>query len=88
MKLQNIKIKICGIKDPKTLDCCNDNNVNYYGLIFYNKSKRNISLENSLKLINLSDKKRINPVGVFVDHNINDLMRTIEVVNFAVKSQT
>jgi len=71
--LQNIKIKICGIKDPKTLDCCNENNVDFYGLIFYKKSKRNISIENSLKLVNLSYKKKINPVGVFVNQNINDL---------------
>ena len=41
-KLKNIKIKICGINNTTVLDCCSNLNVNYFGLIFYKKSPRNI----------------------------------------------
>ena len=40
-------IKICGIKNEETLLCCENNNVNFFGMIFYSKSPRNISIENA-----------------------------------------
>ena len=43
-------IKICGIQNEDTLICCEKNNVNFFGMIFYPKSPRNISIENASKL--------------------------------------
>ena len=40
-------IKICGIQNEDTLICCEKNNVNFFGMIFYPKSPRNISIENA-----------------------------------------
>ena len=40
-------IKICGIKNEDTLICCEKNKVNFFGMIFYPKSPRNISIENA-----------------------------------------
>ena len=36
-------IKICGIQNKDTLLCCEKNKVNFFGMIFYQKSPRNIS---------------------------------------------
>ena len=46
-------------------------------MIFYEKSPRNITLNEAEVLINSSKELRIRPVGVFVDHEINDLKKII-----------
>ena len=69
--------KICGLKEKNSLICCEANNVNFFGLIFYEKSPRNINYKEAKKLINFSKNLKIKPVGVFVDHNINDLKKII-----------
>ena len=71
-------IKICGIQNKDTLICCEKNNVNFFGMIFYPKSPRNISFENAMKLIKKSESLNINGVGVFVNKNINQLERIIK----------
>ena len=69
------KIKICGIKDISTLDCCIQNKVDFFGLIFYEKSPRNITFNEAKNLTDLSRNLNIKPVGVFVNHEINDLKK-------------
>ena len=66
-------IKICGIQDEDTLLCCENNNISFFGMIFYPKSPRNISLENASLLQKKSEHLNINGVGVFVNKNINEL---------------
>ncbi len=70
-------IKICGIKNKDTLLCCEKNKINFFGMIFYPKSPRNISLENAFILQKVSEDLNINGVGVFVDKNITDLQDII-----------
>ena len=67
--------KICGLKNKKSLLCCEKNNADFFGMIFYEKSPRNITLNEAKTLISTSKKLRIKPVGVFVDCKINDLYR-------------
>ena len=69
--------KICGLKNQESLICCEKNNVNFFGMIFYKKSPRNISLESARGLVHLSQKLKIKPVGVFVNHNIIELKKII-----------
>ena len=69
--------KICGLKNKDTLLCCDKNNADFFGMIFYEKSPRNITFNEAETLINTSKKLRIKPVGVFVDHEINDLKKII-----------
>ena len=69
--------KICGLKDVESLNCCEENNVDFFGMIFYEKSPRNITLNEAETLINTSKELRIRPVGVFVDHEISDLKKII-----------
>ena len=73
-------IKICGIQDKKTLICCEKNNVNFFGMIFYPKSPRNISFENAKILQKISKKLNINGVGVFVNKNISELEEIIKIL--------
>ena len=79
--MNNIKIKICGIKTTTILDCCNELSVDYCGLIFYKKSPRNINIEEASNLVNLQKKKNAIPVGVFVNHDLNDLKELIKITN-------
>jgi phosphoribosylanthranilate isomerase len=69
--------KICGLKNKESLLCCEENNADFFGMIFYEKSPRNITLNEAKTLINISEELRIKPVGVFVDHEINNLKKII-----------
>ena len=69
--------KICGLRKEESLVCCEKNNADFFGMIFYEKSPRNITFNEAETLINTSKKLRIKPVGVFVDHEINDLKKII-----------
>ena len=72
--------KICGIKNEDTLLCCEDNSVDFFGMIFYPKSPRNISIENASNLQKKSENLNINGVGVFVNKNINEIEDIIKKV--------
>ena len=74
--------KICGLKNKESLICCEENNVDFFGMIFYKKSPRNITFDEAETLISASKKLRIKPVGVFVDHEINDLKKIISSLGF------
>ena len=69
--------KICGLKNKESLLCCEENNADFFGMIFYEKSPRNITFNEANILISTSKNLRIRPVGVFVDHEINDLKKII-----------
>ena len=71
-------IKICGIKDKDTLLCCERNKVNFFGMIFYKKSPRNILFKDANILQNISVNLNINGVGVFVNNNIKELEEIIK----------
>ena len=75
------KIKICGIRTINILECCIKNNVDFFGLIFYLKSPRNINLTQAKNLIDFSKNLTIKPVGVFVNHDLNDLKNVIKFLN-------
>ena len=72
--------KICGIKNEDTLICCDDNSVDFFGMIFYPKSPRNISIEDASNLQKKSENLNINGVGVFVNKNINEIEDIIKKV--------
>ena len=73
-------IKICGIQNKETLICCEKNGVNFFGMIFYPKSPRNIPVENAIVLQKISESFNINGVGVFVDKNIDELKEIIKKI--------
>ncbi len=71
-------VKICGIQSEETLLCCEKNKVNFFGMIFYPKSKRNISIENACKLQDISQKLNINGVGVFVNKDLDEVEKILK----------
>ncbi len=71
-------VKICGIKNQETLLCCEKNSVNFFGMIFYKKSPRNIEFEEAKFLKEQSEKLEINSVGVFVNKEINQIIDYIK----------
>ena len=71
-------IKICGIKNKDTLLCCERNKINFFGMIFYKKSPRNILFKDAHILQNISVDLNINGVGVFVNNNINEVEEIIK----------
>ena len=73
--------KICGLKKKESLICCEANNVDFFGMIFYKKSPRNISFKEAEILIKTAEQLKIKPVGVFVNHEINNLKETISNLN-------
>lgn len=58
-------IKICGITKPQEIPYIKDAGVDYAGFVFYEKSRRNLSIENAGKLMRLLDDK-IQKVAVMV----------------------
>ena len=70
--------KICGIKTIETLFCCEENKVNFFGMIFYSKSPRNISFNEAKNLQNFSEKLNINGVAVFVNEEFNTVNELVE----------
>jgi phosphoribosylanthranilate isomerase len=61
-----MKIKICGLNPAKDVQICIDLKVNYLGFVFYEKSPRNINLQD-IKLLSKYDKKYSSFVAVTVD---------------------
>ncbi len=73
-------IKICGIKNEDTLMCCEKNSVDFFGMIFYPKSPRNISFDKASNLQKISSSLNINGVGVFVNENIVQIQEIIKTL--------
>ena len=72
--------KICGIQNEDTLFCCEENNVDFFGMIFYPKSPRNISINNAILLQKKSENLNIEGVGVFVNKNIDEIKKIIQAI--------
>ena len=55
-----VKIKICGVLDNHTISTISNLNVDYVGLVFFEKSPRNISIEKAKSIIkNLNNSTKI-----------------------------
>ena len=51
-----MKIKVCGLNPTRDVQLCIDYNINYLGFVFYEKSPRNINLQD-IKILKEYDKK-------------------------------
>ncbi len=65
-------VKICGIKDIKIAKYAIECGASYLGFIFFQNSRRNISIENCDEILN-GIEGRVNTVAVTVNPNSNDL---------------
>ena len=73
-------VKICGVKREDTLIACEKEKVNFFGMIFYKSSPRNIEIENALYLQKISENLEINGVGVFVNENLSSINAILEIL--------
>lgn len=70
--MKNVKLKICGMKEIKNIKEISTLNPDYLGFIFWEKSKRNMTLD-SIPELHETTKK----VGVFVDASIQEIATKI-----------
>lgn len=70
--MKNVKLKICGMKEIKDIKEISTLNPDYLGFIFWEKSKRNMTLD-SIPELHETTKK----VGVFVDASIQEIATKI-----------
>ena len=75
--MSDLKIKICGVKNKEIAQHAIDAGASFIGFIFYEKSHRNITVENCEKILSKIKDQTI-PVAVTVnpdDKLLNDLSR-------------
>ena len=70
--MKNIKLKICGMKETENIKEISALNPDYLGFIFWEKSKRNMTLDSIPELLETTKK-----VGVFVDASIQEIAAKI-----------
>ena len=61
-----MKIKICGLNPTRDVQFCIDQNVNYLGFVFYEKSPRNVNLSD-IQILSNYNKKNSTFVAVTVN---------------------
>ncbi len=66
-------IKICGLSDPNTAVACAKQGADAIGLVFFEKSPRNVTIEQAASICAALPTQVI-PVGVFVDASFADIM--------------
>lgn len=76
------QIKICGITRPEETEYLNQNQVDYAGFVFFEKSKRNVSISQAKKLMNLLDKN-VKRTAVTVSPD-EELVQSIEQAGFDI----
>ncbi len=71
-----MKTKICGLNPARDVQLCIDLKVNYLGFVFYQKSPRNINLQD-IKILTKYEKKNsafvavtVNPSNEFIKKNL------------------
>ncbi|MGD9866877.1 MAG: phosphoribosylanthranilate isomerase [Hyphomicrobiales bacterium] len=74
-----VKVKICGIRTPEALDAALDSGAQWFGLVFYPRSPRNVTLETARALVARA-RGRIPAVALLVDPGdaqIEDVVSTV-----------
>ena len=70
--MKNVKLKICGMKDSENITEISALQSDYLGFIFWEKSKRNMTLDSIPELLETTKR-----VGVFVNTSIQEIASKI-----------
>jgi phosphoribosylanthranilate isomerase len=81
--MNDIKVKICGIKDSESALVAEENGADYIGLVFCKKSKRCISINQAKKII-LDLKKKISVVALFSNDEESHIKSVINNLNIDI----
>ena len=77
-----MKIKICGQSNPRIIEHCLNLPIEYQGLIFYEKSPRNVNID-TLKLIQQYYSQYSSKfVGVFVNPTLQEIEDKLKLFDF------
>lgn len=71
--MKNLKIKVCGMREPKNVTDVAACNPDFMGLIFYAKSSRFVGFEPQPSILNAIPES-IQKVGVFVNETIEQVL--------------
>ena len=80
-----MKIKICGLNPARDVQLCIDLKVNYLGFVFYEKSPRNVKLQDIERLLNYDKKNSsfvavtVNPTDEFIKKNLRGNFEFIQL---------
>ena len=88
-----MKVKICGLQPTRDVQLCVDLGVNYLGFVFYEKSPRNLKLEDVKKLKNFNKKNSffvavtVNPSDEFIKNVVLNKFDFIQLHGSETKSR-
>lgn len=71
---RELKIKVCGMRDPENILAVAEYNPNYLGFIFYDQSSRNVGE----KFVMPTLPDHIKKVGVFVDAKTDYILKKVD----------
>ena len=72
----DLEIKICGINDKLSMDAAIESKADYIGLVFYNKSPRNLYLDDAKKL--LQNRNQHSKIVALIVNSDDNFIRDIE----------
>ena len=82
-----MKIKICGLNPNRDVQLCIDLKINYLGFVFYEKSPRNVNLQD-IRALSKYDRKdsafvavTVNPKNEFIHVYWYGLIVTFSTIN-------
>lgn len=75
----SVQIKICGLSTPETLDAALDAGTDYFGLVFYPRSPRNVSPDTAQALVARA-AGRAKSVALMVDPDDADIRSILDQV--------
>lgn len=75
-KIQNTKIKLCGLRRPEDIEYANELLPEYIGFVFARKSKRYVTKDEA-RLLKARLNSNIHAVGVFVDEAIENVAELV-----------
>nr|WP_319492114.1 phosphoribosylanthranilate isomerase [uncultured Desulfobacter sp.] len=80
---QNVLVKICGLtRVDNALDCVNAG-VDIIGLVFFEKSPRNVSMDTAREIARALPKE-VPACGVFVDETFDVIMQTVSACDLKI----
>jgi len=66
MSGKSVKVKICGLTDEEMVDAAIDAGADFVGVVFFDKSPRNVTIERANELLEFVPEE-VQRVGLFVD---------------------